>query len=43
MRKNKDDKMVDLTKTWHLVYASGPMSKYLSNNATTPPLTQDKP
>ena len=26
-RKKKDDKMVDLTKAWHLVYASGPMSK----------------
>ena len=27
-RKKKDDKMVDLTESWHLVYASGPMSKW---------------
>ena len=27
-RKKKDDKMVDLTESWYLVYASGPMSKW---------------
>ncbi|XP_058951957.2 ferric-chelate reductase 1-like [Pocillopora verrucosa] len=42
-RKKKDDKMVDLTKTWHLVYASGPMSgDKIGIHSTTPKTSPQK-
>ncbi|PFX26311.1 putative ferric-chelate reductase 1 [Stylophora pistillata] len=42
-RKKKDDKMVDLTKTWYLVYACGPMSgDEIDMHSTTPKTSPQK-
>jgi len=42
-RKKKDDKMVDLTESWYLVYASGPMNGHaIGKHSTTPKTSPEK-
>jgi len=42
-RKKKDDKMVDLTQSWYLGYASGPMNgDNIGKHSTTPKTSPEK-